>query len=99
MARRVCGSAMLYDSTTGIIQIQTQDLSQYPGFEYPALKLSAVLDSSLRVVDDFAVCKCKGENGRDDVLDIVFVPRLADGTNVNGPGCYESVQGRVRLSC
>jgi hypothetical protein len=86
MARRVCGSAMLYDSTTGIIQIQTQDLSQYP-----ALKLSAVLDSSLRVVDDFAVCECKGENGRDDVLDIVFVPRLADGTNVNGPGCYESV--------
>jgi hypothetical protein len=55
------------------------------------LKLSAVLDSSLRVVDDFAVCECKGENGRDDVLDIVFVPRLADGTNVNGPGCYESV--------
>lgn len=98
MARRVCGSAMLYDSTTDIIQIQTL-VQTSSSLQYPGPRLSTVLGLSLHVVDDFAAFECKGENGRDDILDIVSVPRPADGTNVTGPDCHESVWGDLRLSC
>jgi hypothetical protein len=98
MARRVCGSAMLYDSTTDIIQIQTL-VQTSSSLQYPGPRLSTVLGLSLHVVDDFAAFECKGENGRDDALDIVSIPRPADSTTANGPACHYSVLGRSRLPC
>jgi hypothetical protein len=73
MARRVCGSAMLYASTTDIIQIQTL-VQTSSSLQYPGPRLSTVLGLSLHVVDDFAAFERKGENGRDDALDIVSIP-------------------------